>query len=96
MTDEFMLKCYNNVPIIIDRYPENSRMRALAIDAVRHPNRPRCRSASHNWLSQLTPQNIALQGREHGKEEFEKKLNELTEGYKGTLDALSRCLDVLE
>lgn len=91
MIDGFMLKCYNNVPIIIDKYPENSRTRALAINAVRHPNGPRCRSVSHNWLSQLTPQNIALQGRDHGKEEFERKIKELIERHKGTLDALSRC-----
>ena len=89
MNDGFTIRAYNNVQIIIDRYPENSRTRALAIDAVRHPNGPRCRSVRNNWLSQLTPQNIVLQGREHGKEEFEKKIKELIERHKETLDRLA-------
>ena len=90
MTDGFMLKCYNNVPLVINRYPENSRTRALAIDAVRHPNGPRDADRSaHSWLSQLTPQNIALQGRDRGKEEFEKKLREIIARHKGTLDRLA-------
>ena len=64
MTDGFMLKCYNDVPIIVDRY-ENSRTKALAIDAIRHSNRPRFRAYTPHgtWASQLTPQNIALQKR---------------------------------
>ena len=64
MTDGFMLKSYNNVPIIVDRY-ENSCTRVLAIDAVRHPNRPMLRAYTPRgaWMSQLTPQNIALQRR---------------------------------
>ena len=89
MTSGFVIKAYNNVPIVIDRYPENSRTRALAIDAVRHPNGPRCRSLSHSWLSQLTPQNIALQGRDRGKEEFEKTVRELIARHKETLDRLA-------
>jgi hypothetical protein len=61
----------------------------LAIDAVRHPNGPRFKSASYIWLSQLAPQNITLQRRDHGKEEFEKTVRELMVRYKGTLDRLA-------
>ena len=67
MTDGFMLKCYNNVPILIDRYPDNSRTRALAIDAVRHPNRPRLKaflSVHHEWLKHLAPISLAMLGGE--------------------------------
>ena len=67
MTDRFMLKSYNNVPIVIDRYPDNSRIRALAIDAIRHPNGPRLKaflSIHHEWLKQLTPMNLAMLGGE--------------------------------
>lgn len=64
MTDGLMPECYNNVPIIVDRY-ENSCTRVLAVDAVRHPNRPKLRAYTPRgaWTSQLTPQNIALQRR---------------------------------
>lgn len=87
MTDGFMLKCYNNVPIIIDRYPENSRTRALAIDAVRHPNGPRCRSVSHNWLSQLTPSDIATHRENFGWyfENVMKERREAAEEYLSNL-----------
>lgn len=64
MTGGFIIKAYNNVQIIIDRY-ENSCTRVFAIDAVRHPNRPRLKAYTPRgtWVSQLTPQNIALQRR---------------------------------
>lgn len=50
MIDGFVFKTYNNIPVIIDRYPDNSRLRVLAIDAVRHPNRPRSKAPSSIYV----------------------------------------------
>ena len=83
----FVIKAYNNVPIIIDRYPENSCTRVLAIDAVRHPNGPRCKSLDHIWLSQLTPSEIATH-REKFEWYFENVMKERLEAAKEYLSNL--------
>lgn len=53
MIDGFVFKTYNNIPIFIDRYSDNSRLRALAVDAVRHPNRPRSKASLSVYVSDM-------------------------------------------
>lgn len=92
MTDGFVFRAYNNVPILIDRYPDNSRLRTLAIDAVRHPNRPRLKaftSIHHEWLKHLAPTSIAMLGGQYETEELERTIKEIMERHKETLDRLA-------
>lgn len=38
-TDGFLFKAYNNIPIVIEKYPFNKTIRRQAIWAIRHPNK---------------------------------------------------------